>query len=558
MRSIGLDIGEYSVKLVELFQNKKLISIHQIQEKQLSQNVSAEDKELEVIEFVRMFLASSSDYAQARWVLCVRQDQVTTRIKTFPFSDRLKIQKSLHFEMEEDIPFDTDSCVFDAKVIRTQGLSSDILATAAPKSQVEKIISLAANFGVEIHAVTVEGLAFANLVEDWESPPPEKFETLNLNESDKPKKYFQVVLNIGHKKTLFTAYEDNRLIFTRSLFWGANQLIQEIIVRQQISYVEALRVLQTKASLILNKEGASFEQAQFSNLLAKALKDLVRDVQMTLIELQSEFNAEITALHLTGGASLLPNLGGFLTQHLEVACNSINLLQNYTGSVSGVSTSLSSIEIESRFTTAVALALESFKKPRNPATNLLKGDFAKQNDRFKVFWQNWGSAAQAGIAALIVVFIWTTIRGNFSAALNEKGEEAMVTQAKNVAKLPKKQANEAGLKKYIRENKKKFNELKSVAQVAQMNSALEILKKVSESAPQKEQVKIDIISFQVKDDVVQLLGYAGSPVEIAALSKNLKSVALDGIVNSQPANLSLMPNRVTFNLSFKADRGLVK
>ena len=558
MRSIGLDIGEYSVKLVELFQNKKLISIHQIQEKQLSQNVSAEDKELEVIEFVRMFLASSSDYAQARWVLCVRQDQVTTRIKTFPFSDRLKIQKSLHFEMEEDIPFDTDSCVFDAKVIRTQGLSSDILATAAPKSQVEKIISLAANFGVEIHAVTVEGLAFANLVEDWESPPPEKFETLNLNESDKPKKYFQVVLNIGHKKTLFTAYEDNRLIFTRSLFWGANQLIQEIIVRQEISYVEALRVLQTKASLILNKEGASFEQAQFSNLLAKALKDLVRDVQMTLIELQSEFNAEITALHLTGGASLLPNLGGFLTQHLEVACNSINLLQNYTGSVSGVSTSLSSIEIESRFTTAVALALESFKKPRNPATNLLKGDFAKQNDRFKVFWQNWGSAAQAGIAALIVVFIWTTIRGNFSAALNEKGEEAMVTQAKNVAKLPKKQANEAGLKKYIKENKKKFNELKSVAQVAQMNSALEILKKVSESAPQKEQVKIDIISFQVKDDVVQLLGYAGSPVEIAALSKNLKSVALDGIVNSQPANLSLMPNRVTFNLSFKADRGLVK
>ena len=555
MRSIGLDIGEYSVKLVELFQNKKLISIHQIQEKQLSQNVSVEDKELEVIEFVRNFLASG-DYAQARWVLCVRQDQVTTRIKTFPFSDRLKIQKSLHFEMEEDIPFDTDSCVFDAKVIRTLGASSDVLATAAPKSQVEKIISLGANFGIEIHAVTVEGLAFANLVEDWEVPPPEKFEALNLNENDKPRASIQIILNIGHKKTLFTAYEENRLIFTRSLFWGANQLIQEIIVRQEISYIEAVRILQTQASLILNKEGASFEQAQFSNLLAKGLKDLVRDIQMTMIELQSEFNAEITAMHITGGASLLPNLGGFLTQHLEVACNSINLLQNYTGTMSGVSTSLKSYEIESRFTTAVAVAIESFKKPRNPATNLLKGDFAKQNDRLKVFWQNWGNVAQAGIAALVVLFIWTTIRGNLSVVLNEKGEEAMISQAKKVAKLQK--PTEANLKRYIKENKKKFNDLKSVAQVAQMNSALEILKKVSESAPQKDQAKIDILTFHVKDDVVQILGYSGSPVETAALSKSLKSIAIDGVVNSQPAGLSLVPNRSAFNLSFKADRGLVK
>lgn len=557
MRSIGLDIGEYSVKIVELFQNKKLITIHQIQEKQLSQNVSVEDKELEVIEFVRAFIASG-DYAQARWVLCVRQDQVTTRIKTFPFSDRLKIQKSLNFEMEEDIPFDTDSCIFDAKVIRTQGLSSDVLATAAPKSQVEKIISLGANFGVEIHCVTVEGLAFANLVEDWEDPPPEKFEPLNLNESDKPKKYLQIILNIGHKKTLFTAYEDNRLIFTRSLFWGANQLIQEIIVRQEISYIEALRVLQTQAALILNKEGASFEQAQFSNLLAKGLKDLVRDIQMTMIELQSEFNAEITALHFTGGASLLPNLGGYLTQHLEVSCNAVNLLQNYMGSISAVSTTLKTYEIESRFAEAVAIAIESFKKPRNPATNLMKGDFAKQNDRFKIFWQQWGNVAQAGIAALIVLFVWTSVRGPFSVALNEKGEEAVITQAKNVAKLPKKQATESGLKKYIRDNKKKYNDLKLVAQVAQMNSALEILKKVSESAPQKEMVKVDIMTFQIKDDLVQILGYAGSPVEVASLAKNLKAIAADGIVNTQSANLSLMPNRVSFNLSFKADRGIVK
>ena len=100
--------------------------------------------------------------------------------------------------------------------------------------------------------------------------------------------------------------------------------------------------------------------------------------------------------------------------------------------------------------------------------------------------------------------------------------------------------------------------MKLVAQVAQINSALEILKKVSESAPSKDQVKIDIMTFQVKDDVVQLLGYASSQKDIMTLTQNLKTVSADGVINTQPPSLGLVPNRVAFNISFKTDRGLVK
>ncbi|AGH95745.1 pilus assembly protein PilM [Pseudobdellovibrio exovorus] len=557
MRSIGLDIGEYSVKIVELIQNKKTVSIHQIQEKQLSQNVSPSDKELEVIEFVRSFIASG-DYSQARWVMAVRQDQVTTRYKSFPFSDRLKIQKSLSFEMEEEIPFDTDSCVFDSKVIHTMGPTSDILATAIPKTHVEKLISLAANFGIELHAITVEGIAFANLVEDWQNPPPANAQNLTLDETHAPKKRLQVVLNIGHKRTLFTAYENNRLIFTRSLWWGAEQLVQDIIRKQSISYVEALHVLHTQAAILLNTENASYEQSEISSVLTLSLRDLTRDVQMTLIELQSEFNADITALHFTGGTSMMPNLGGFLTQHLEVACNPIQLLQPYSSSIHSASSPQQFQQIEARFTTAVAIALEAFKKPRNPATNLLKGEFAKQNDKMKALWQEWGTVAQVALAFLIVLFTWTTLRDNFSVALNDKGEEAVRSQARTVAKLPNRQANEAGVKRYIRENKKKATDLKLVAQVAQVNSALDILKRVSESAPQRNQVNVDIMTFQVKDDFVQLTGYANSPREISLLSDSLKSLSVDGVVSSQTANLTPVANRTAFNLSFKADRGLNK
>ena len=557
MRSIGLDIGEYSVKIVELSQNKKSISVNQIHEKVLTQNISAHDKEIEVIEFVRAFFASQ-DFSQARWVMAVRQDKVTTRYKTFPFSDRLKIQKSLSFEMEEEIPFDTDACIFDAKFIHTQGVTADVLASAVPSDHIEKIVSLASNFGIELHVITIEGLAFANLIENWEGPVPHlPAPTLELGEVEKPNKKIQIILNIGHQKTLLAAFHHNQLIFVRSLFWGADLLIQELIKKNEISYVEAIHLLKTQGLLLLNKQGVSFEQSQMSNTLSKPLRELVRDIQMSMLELQSEFNAEITQLDYTGGAALLPNLGGFLTQHLEVPCNPTSLLTAYSSSLASFTTTESAFAIESRYATAVSFALEGFRKPRNPAVNLLKGEFARQNDQLKNLWSEWGALIQVGLAALVVLFVWTTIRDQYSQSLVEKGDEAIKTQAKNVAHLPKKQANESGVKKYIKENKKKAADLKLVAQVAQMNSALDLLKKISEVSPQKEQVKIDLVTFKVKDDQVQMIGYANSPKEVTLLTKNLQALAI-GSITEQPAQLAAVANRVAFNISFKTDRGLIK
>ena len=109
----------------------------------------------------------------------------------------------------------------------------------------------------------------------------------------------------------------------------------------------------------------------------------------------------------------------------------------------------------------------------------------------------------------------------------------------------------------IKENKKKAADLKLVAQVAQMNSALDLLKKISEVSPQKEQVKIDLVTFKVKDDQVQMIGYANSPKEVTLLTKNLQALAI-GSITEQPAQLAAVANRVAFNISFKTDRGLIK
>lgn len=127
-----------------------------------------------------------------------------------------------------------------------------------------------------------------------------------------------------------------------------------------------------------------------------------------------------------------------------------------------------------------------------------------------------------------------------------------------MAHLPKKQANEKGVIKYIKDHKKHTQELKLISQIASMNSAMDILKKISLQAPSKDQAKIDLMQFNIKDDLVQISGYANSPREISLLTEKLSSLSINNKINQDPTTLVALPNRVAFALSFKTDRGLVK
>lgn len=563
MRSVGIDLGEDSVKLVELIQNKKSVVIQSIFEKKLSSGTSEHDREIEAIEYVRHVL-SHNDFSNARFCMALRQDKVTIRTKTFPFADRIKIQKSLSFELEEDIPFDTENCLFDFKVISYDGPGCTVLAVAVPKTHIEKSLSLAKDFGIELYTLTVEGLAFANLLENWEDAPPIQSSpalplavTTDSDAADRgPRKNIQIIMNIGHQRTLVTGMAEGRVVFVRSLIWGADHIIQEMLRKYQLPYAEAQKILQTQFSLSLNKQNKPFEELNLLTTVEKALRDLVRDLQISFLELQSQQHGDIVSVQFTGGLSQLPNLGAFLTQHLEVACNPVHLLNPFLQNRDYGGRSVA--DIQARFAIVTSIAIEAYKKPRNPALQLMKGEFVQGNNRFKVLWQDWGTFAQIVLAAICVLFVWGYFRQSFSTTLAEKGSEALSDQARKVARLPKRQANESGVTKYIKENKKRAQEMKLVSQIAGMNSALDIVKKVSENAPGKEQIKVDLMKFDVQDEMVHVAGYANSPREVSLLSERLSGLASDKKVSQENTTLSAVPNRVAFAFNFKIDRGLVK
>ncbi|WP_246845460.1 pilus assembly protein PilM [Bdellovibrio sp. NC01] len=551
MKSLGIDIGSSSIKIVEMQSSSKGFQVSQYYEHALS-NIAGSDQELEVIEYIRDLISKYDD--STRFIVGLRQDRVAIRNKFFPFNDRIKIAKSLPFELEEDLPFSSENAIYDSKIIRTIGGGAEVLACAAPKTHVQNCIQRAQDAGFEPHLVSVEGIAFANVFERWnEAPPALAAAAPVFDDMEKPVRHIQLVLNMGHTRTIVAAFEGHSLIGLRSLLWGGKNIAEAISKKYEIPYVEALKELQTKAFILTNKQGATFDQVTFSETIGKSVREMARDLQLSILEIKGEFNVQIDSIGLTGGTSQIQNLGPFLTQILEVPVNKMSTLDQIPNVMFERSPAISA-----KAGVALGLAIEGFKKPRNPPMNFMRGEFARENHQMKMFWEKWGHTFKIATAALVVLFVYTSLRSDFATSLAERGQEVLKTQAKNVANLKGKNATEAGIKKYIRENKKRASDLKTLASVANMNSALDVLKKVSDAAPPKSAVTMDVESFNVQDAKVTLEGYVNSPQEVSLLQKSLSSITADGQVKVERATIGTKPGRTAFSFSFNVDRGIQK
>ncbi len=553
MKSVGVDIGSSHIKVVEVLSTSKGFSVLSYQVHQLARPPGT-DQDIEVIEYLRD-LVTRFDSNTTRFNFAIRQDRVALRNKIFPFKDRIKINKSLAFELEEDIPFSSDSAVFDAKIIQYHGNSTEILACAVPNQHVKNLTQLISDGGISPYLISTEATALANIYERWFDAPPQ-MPPLDLaveDSADRRHRSISIILNIGHTRTLVCAYEGFQLIGARSILWGGAQIIDAIAKKYNLPPREAQREMEQKAFILPSRQEATYEAKLFSDLIAQNVRDLARDLHLVLLEFSSEFNGQIQRVDMTGGVSQIKGLGAFLTQTLEVPVNRSRVLNNYPQVNFEKSDQAQSI-----LGVALGLAVDALRKPRNPPTNFLKGEFARQSNRVKRFWQNWGPTLQWSGALIAALLVWTVVRSHFADTMEQAARSNLKSQAKNVAGLQGKSATDKKIQEYIRTTAKQADDLKKLTKLASMNSNLEVLKKISDTTPVKTAIKLDVRILNMQDSTVLMEGYLGSPKEVSLFQQALANVADDGRVNVQKSSLGPWKNKTPFAFTFQVDRNIQK
>lgn len=549
MLSVGIDIGTYSIKVADVEPTSKSYVIRRVQEFPLSLDLT-KDRKIEIIDTLRT-LFQMYDVDHTQFVFGLPQRTVSARLISFPFRERFKVQKAVASQLEDELPFSQDDAIFDVKIVRFTGKASDVLAMAVPKERIAEAIDLAHDCGVQPTLLSSESLGMSNLFERWDLPPietPELPFTPEGEAAPTATRQAEVIVHIGHVNTQLLIYAEGLLLGVRNIDFGARNIADAIGAKYGLNYLQGLRELQTKGFILLDKSQGTREQQAFSQVIEDSLTALVSDMRMKLLELQSELNLQWTRGFMTGGCAQLKNLGAFLTQHFQITFNRYKQFENQAVSFE------SNTHLELVAPVAVGLAIEALRRPRNPATNFMKGEFAKQSRVFEALWEKWGYAAQLGAAAFVILLVFSLVRESVTTGLMEQSDEVLRKQAEIIAGLKSRQASPERIRKFISGQEKLEKARKQAEKVVKINSALDILDQISGSLPARDRIRLEIKRVTVDSDRAEVHGYADSNSERDQILSALKRVSANGQTESAQIRIPVPPGKVGFAYKFTVQR----
>lgn len=563
MRSIGIDIGSISIKIAEVTSTSQGFVLNDFLELPLSPDPGI-DKRIEIIDHLRKISAHYGNTG-VRYVFAVPQEKTAVRHLDFPFKERHNILKSLSAQLEDDIPFSSDDAVFEAKTLRTRGNSAEVLSYTSPNSYIKETLHLAYDAGIDPDIVTVDVPAAANLFETWTLPPrdiphPKAAATANevaatvaeetrTDYSIEAVPPCQVTIYLGHTRSYLLVFYRNTLLTTRTLSRGGHDIVESLRRTYQLPYAEALKGLQDKGFVLTSTENATQDQIDFSNIISTALKSLTDEIKLTLLEIRSQYEVEFNQVYLTGGVSRLMNIGPFFTQELELPCNQLSLTERVPRNGMEMSPAA-----EYAGLTAIGIAIEGLKKPRNPAINLRRGEFGKQSKSFNNFVTRWGYTLKYAGIALAIFYAYSISRGMIAEGLETAGRIKFQDTAKETFGLKGRAASESKVKSFIKDKRREIDAKKDLVELQNINSILDIVSLLSEKIPSKNQVNVDIRRLLIKNENVTIEGEVSQQSQVNLIRTALTSIASDQNVRDMSPSIQPSQGKLVFAFNLKVNR----
>ena len=542
MRSVGIDIGRYSIKVVELTVAKGSYHFSGAKIYPLNQNVV--DHEVDIMQTLKQ-IGTDFKLESARVVTGIPQNFVSMHKVFFPFKERQKILKSLAFEIEDELPFSIDKFIVDAKTIGQVDKTSEVLAIACPKDEIERTIETFNRSGVDPDILSPEFSALANTYQSkWHMSPADLSKEYDSQQDQEDR----MVVHFGHERTFVGLIRGSKLYWGRAVLWGASHVADRIAKTFQVPLTEAMKMMPEKAFLLMTTAEANEEQKKMSATVAEALEPLIQSLRFTILMAKTDLDCDVRQIELCGGFSETKNLGPYLTQKLEQPCNLLNPLDLFDrNKVKSLLAHKQTCHI------AFGLAIEGLKRPVNPAVNFRMEEFAKKNQSLEKVWDKWGYTLKLAAIAWAIYFIAGFARLWIAEDLDLMADDTFRSQAKKLAQI--QNPTRSKVRKYIKEQNKNVELVKLYDQVDDIVSPMQILHDVSNLLPANDRtVKYDIRHFSVKADVVTIHGVTDDKTMVGKIKRALESMARDKKVQVVPPVIPDEEGRTKFSFRINIKR----
>ncbi len=327
-KKLGIDIGSYAIKLVELHLSKDENRVASIGIKRI-ENSSPEALAGKVRELCEESKVKTRDVS-----LSVSGPQVITRLITMPTMSDSEMKNALVFEVEKTIPFSPEEVIYDYQVLeRGKEKKMDVLLTAVKRDYVQKYIQIAQSSDLSLRVVDVDSLALANaFVKNSEG-------SLDQNKT-------VALLNIGDRYTNLDILRGGVLSFSRDIQIGGRD-VNESIAR------------------ILNVDSKGAEKLKFDPKeradeiglpIRMVLANLADELRLSFGYFENRFGRNVDDLYLSGGSCGLLGVTEYLEENLGLKAKVWDPLKAFSIDQENVGKALSN-EMRRSLAVSVGLAL---------------------------------------------------------------------------------------------------------------------------------------------------------------------------------------------------------
>ena len=472
MRVLGLDVSKDAIACVEIETAFGRFEIRETHELPFSPDTDFSNFNPMVAATELLKRVQSQRY---RMVSSIPVELSTFRNLQIATRDKKAIKAALEFELEDDLPFESESLHYDSVILESSGQGSLIHIGATKKDTFASHLKALQDNGVDPDIVTTDAWAYRCLFS-------------RIHKTVDP----VLLIGLERHKTFFYVNARNRPVLYRELPFGIKTLERKLN--------ETLGGSSEELKTWVRDIGLSGIDEQVSNAIAEILETLVPELKQTELSARALEKVSIEQIYVTGEGALMP---GFL-----------NWLKNATGKevaffrplnlISAAKVSYSDLS-EIRYAKALALALSTIPSDKLQALNLRRGPFAKIDENANSPLDLIKKPLPYIVTLLLVFFATKTIEYNYYKGKLADSEESLKKGVKNyfggvsdnsarsyLSDIPK-------LKKTVEKDLTKERELSHLF-TPNANSPLDLLKSLSQKIG--KDVVLDLVSFDAGSENV--------------------------------------------------------
>jgi type IV pilus assembly protein PilM len=313
---VGLDIGSYSVKAVELKAKKSRgdqskYEVTRIGYEPLPHDAIVEGTIIDsaaVVETIRL-LFDNGKFSNKDIVISISGNSVIIKKISLPIMERQELAESIIWEAKHNIPYPYEETNVDYAVLKSPHAHDernlDILLVAAKKDKIANYSNVVNQARKNLQAIEVDVFALQNALE------------VNYPEIFLEKT--AAIINMGANITNVVIIERGTPQLFRDLSLGGYFFTENMRKELNIPFDEAEKLLK-------GIPGKSVAQDQFSTILTMNIRDLLDEMEKTFsfYEAGEKRERKIEQIFLSGGLANVPNMAAAFEHKFRIKTEIFN------------------------------------------------------------------------------------------------------------------------------------------------------------------------------------------------------------------------------------------